>query len=259
MVNFSFSLITFEYFLLILVRIASFVFVAPFFSLPNTPGRVKIGFSVFVSLLLFGVLPESTVDYVDVIGFATVVIKEGITGLLIGYAANICNSIVLLSGNVIDLNIGLSMATEYDPITQTSSPITGNLYNYLVLLLLLVSGMDHYVFQAIVDSFTLIPVNGQIFRWDGLLQAMISFMRDSMVIGFRIALPVFACIMILNCILGIMAKIAPQMNMFSVGMQLKILVGFAILFLTIQLLPYVSELIFDEMKRMVVAIAEGMY
>ena len=175
MVNYSFSLLTFEYFLLVLVRITSFVFSAPFFSMSNTPGRVKIGFSVFVSILLIGVLPESTIEYGGVIEYATIVVKEGITGLLIGFGANICNSIVLFAGNIMDLNMGLSMATEYDPVSKTNSPITGNFYNYLVMLLLMSSGMYQYILQAIVDSFTLIPVNGQNFMWDSLLQTMVSY------------------------------------------------------------------------------------
>lgn len=258
MVNYSFSLVTFEYFLLILVRISSFVFVAPFFSTSNTPGRVKIGLSLFVSMLLFGILPEAGLTYTGVIEYAIIVIKEGITGLLIGFGANICNSIVLLSGNIIDLNMGLSMATEYDPITRTQAPISGNLYNYLIMLLLLSSGMDRYLLQAITESFTLIPVNGQVFQWDGLLGGMMQYMTDSMILGFRIALPVFAVIMILNCILGIMAKVAPQMNMFAVGIQLKVLVGMAVMFLTVQLLPYVSDFITTEMRRMVVSMVEGL-
>lgn len=259
MVDYTFSLLAFEYFLLILVRITSFVFVAPFFSLPNAPGRVKIGFSFFVALLVFGLVPEPQVAYDDVIGYAIIVLKEGITGLLIGFAANICNSIVLLAGNIIDMNMGLSMATEYDPITRTNAPITGNFYNYMVLMLLLVSGMHRYVLTAIVESFQLIPVNGQLFQWDSLMEGMLEYMGQSMILGFRIALPVFACIMILNCILGVMAKVAPQMNMFSVGMQLKILTGMVVLLLTIQLLPYVADFIYTEMKRMIVTMIEGMY
>ena len=65
--------------------------------------------------------------------------------------------------------------------------------------------------------------------------------------------------MVLNCVLGIMAKVAPQMNMFSVGMQLKVLVGFIVLFLTVFLLPSVADYIFSEIKTMVKLIAEGMY
>ena len=84
-------------------------------------------------------------------------------------------------------------------------------------------------------------------------------MGDMFIIGFRIFLPFFACIMILNCILGIMAKVAPQMNMFSVGMQLKLLVGFAVMFFTVFLLPGVANFIYKEIKTMVVMIIEGLY
>ena len=84
-------------------------------------------------------------------------------------------------------------------------------------------------------------------------------MADSFVIAFRIVLPVFACMMILNCILGIMAKVAPQMNMFAVGMQLKVLLGLVVMFLTIGLLMNVSNFIFDEMRRTIVSMIKGMY
>ncbi|MDE7063484.1 MAG: flagellar biosynthetic protein FliR [Lachnospiraceae bacterium] len=259
MVNYSFSLISFEYFLLILVRVASFVSVAPFFSTPNTPGRVKVGFSLFTSILLLAVLPVPERAYTGVIGYAIIIVQEGITGLLIGFGANICNSIVLLAGNIIDLNIGLSMATEFDPITRTQAPIAGTLYNYLVLLLLMSSGMERYLLRAVADSFELIPVNGQVFHWDSLLVGMLEYMANAMILGFRIALPVFAVIMILNCLLGIMAKVAPQMNMFAVGIQMKLLVGLAVIFLTFRLLPYVADFIMTEMRSMVVSMVEGLY
>lgn len=259
MVNLSFSLITFEYFLMILVRVATFVFVAPFFGMTNTPFRVKIGFSVFVSLLLFQILPKTGLDYQDVFGFAAIIVKEGITGLLIGFAASICNSIILLAGNMIDMEIGLSMATTFDPMTNSQVNITGNLYNYFILMLLIVTDMHHYILRAVVDSYQLIPIAGQNFDWEHLFTSFLAFVTDLFVIAFRIILPIFVVSMILNAILGIMAKVAPQMNMFAIGMQLKLLVGFVILFLTIRMLPNISNFIFEEMKRMIVSFIEGMY
>ena len=72
-------------------------------------------------------------------------------------------------------------------------------------------------------------------------------------------MPVFACIMILNSVLGIMAKLSPQMNMFAVGMQLKIIIGLIILGITVILLPAVANYIFTEMKVMIVTMIKGMY
>ncbi len=260
MVNYEFSLYTFEYFLMILVRVASFVFIAPFFGMNNTPNRVKIGLSVFTSIILYQVLmPKNPLEYSGVIEFAIIVLKEGITGLLIGFAANICNSIVLLSGKIIDMEIGLAMMDIFDPSSNQQVAITGQFYNYLIMMLLIVTNMHHYILRALIDSFQVVPVNGAVFQWDHLLETMITYMADLMVIGFRIVLPVFAVSMILNCILGVMAKVAPQMNMFAVGIQLKILLGFTIMFLTISLLPSISNAVFREMKKMIVSIIEGMY
>lgn len=242
-----------------MVRISCFVSVAPFFGTSNTPARVKIGLSVLVSLLIYGIVDKTAIEYTGVMGYAVIVLKEGITGLLIGFAANICNSIILFAGNIIDMDIGLSMATEFDPTMNSQVTITGNLYNYFILLLLVVTDMHHVILRAVVDSFTVIPVNGQIFDWNSLAGSMVTFMTDLFVIAFRIFLPIFACMMILNCILGIMAKVAPQMNMFAVGMQMKVLLGIVILFLTVTLLPGIADFIFTEMRRMMVSVIEGMY
>ena len=103
MVNFTFTLDNFEYFLLILVRITCFVYVAPLLGQTGIPNQVKIGLSFFTSILLYSVVARPEFSYESVVGYAVVVLKEGITGLLIGFAANICNSIVLFAGTVIDM------------------------------------------------------------------------------------------------------------------------------------------------------------
>ena len=259
MLEYTFSLANFEILILILVRISCFVYIAPFFGTKNAPSQAKIGFSFFVALLVYGFVDKTAIEYTGLIGYAIIVLKEGITGLLMGFAANICNSIILFAGNIIDMDIGLSMAQEFDPMTNSQVTITGNLYQYLLLLMMVVTNMHHYVLRALIDSYQVIPVNGQVFQWDSLAESMTTYMADSFVIAFRIVLPVFACMMILNCILGIMAKVAPQMNMFAVGMQMKVLLGLTVLFLTVMMLPGISDFVFKEMKRMIVSMIEGMY
>lgn len=69
------------------------------------------------------------------------------------------------------------------------------------------------------------------------------------IIGFRIALPVFACSFLVNIVLGIMTKIAPQIHMFSVGMQLKILAGLFVMFITVAALPNIANYLLDQMKE----------
>lgn len=259
MFNATFSLQTFEYFLLILVRIAACIFAAPFFNTRGIPIRVKVGAAGCIAIMLTGVLPEQNLAYTGIMEYGIIVIKEGITGLLIGYSASICNSIVLFAGRLMDMQIGLSMAQEYNPMTQMNESITGNLYNYSIMLMLLASNMYQYVIRAVCDSYQLIPINQQIFQWDYLLTGFTSFMSSLLILGFRITLPVFACMMIVNCILGIMAKVAPQMNMFAVGMQIKVLIGLTVLFLALSLIGGVADFVAQEMKRIVVYMIKGMY
>ena len=89
--------------------------------------------------------------------------------------------------------------------------------------------MYQFILKALVETFSLIPIGGATFRYDRIVTALIEFMSDYVIISFRIFLPVFASMLLLNAILGILAKVAPQLNMFSVGIQIKILMGTMVL------------------------------
>ena len=88
---------------------------------------------------------------------------------------------------------------------------------------------------------------------------VLDFMSDYFIIGFRIALPVFAATLLLNCVLAILAKVSPQMNMFVVGMQLKIFVGIFVILVTIFMLPDIAKFIQDEIKYVLAQLVKSMY
>lgn len=225
----------------------------------NTPARVRIGLSFFIALLLYESLtPADAVVYHTVMGYAVLVMKEAATGLIIGFGTNICTAIVNFAGTVVDMETGLSMATLMDPATRETTSITGVFYQYIVMMLLIATGMYRYLLGALADTFSVIPINGAIFRTDMLLTSMVQFMGEYILIGFRICLPVFCVTLLLNAVLGVLAKVSPQMNMFAVGIQFKILVGLSVLFLTAGMLPGAAEMIFREMKKMIVSFMGGM-
>lgn len=259
MIEYSFSLDELEYFLLILVRITCFISVAPFFGMNNTPTRVKIGLGFFISLLLYHTsVPHTALSYQTVWAYGVIVMKEALTGLFIGFGAQLCTTIVIFAGMIIDMDIGLSMVSMMDPTTKENSSISGMYLQYMTMLMLLVSGMYQFLLRAVADAYELIPVNGAVFHTEKLLASLIQFLTEYVVIGFRICLPVFAVIMVLNVVLGVLAKIAPQINMFTVGIQLKILVGFMVLFFTTAMLPGVADFIFRQIRVMVTRMVEGM-
>lgn len=259
MINYPFTFEDLEYFLLVFARISAFVFVAPFFSMANTPRRFRAGFSVIVSVLLFSTLTDHSVPaYSTVLGYSILVLKETITGLLIGLGANICMPIVHFAGKIADMEIGLSMVQIFDPQTRDSTGFTGSFYQYIVMLIMLVTNMHYFFLRAIVETFSLIPIGGAKFSSEKIMTTIVQFMTDFITISFRLCLPVVAAMLLLNAVLGVLAKTAPQVNMFSVGIQIKILVGLSILFLTIGTIPSASEFIFKEMRIMVTAMVESL-
>jgi flagellar biosynthetic protein FliR len=236
-----------------------FVFIAPFFSMNNTPARVRVGISMFTAILLYGVLtPAPALVYDTLLGYTGMVLKEAVTGLLLGFGSNVCMSIVNFAGSIVDMETGLSMVSLMDPTNNQYTSISGVLYQYTFMLMLLVTGMYRYLLGALADSFLLIPVNGAIFHIDYLLISVVQFLGDYIVIGFRICLPVFCVSILLNAVLGVLAKVAPQMNMFVIGIQLKVLTGLGILFITAGMLPSAADFVFQQMKQLVVTFVEGM-
>jgi flagellar biosynthetic protein FliR len=245
----TFSIIQFEVFLLILVRITGFMFTAPFFSLGNVPGRVKAGLALFMTVILFYSTSYTAPEYSGVIGFSLIITSEALAGAIMGFFANIAYQILAFAGQMIDMDIGFSMVNQFDPVSNIQTTITANLYGYLVLLIMMVTGLHHHFLRAIIDSFRVIEL-GSVHINSQIYQLMAKFITDYFVIGFRIIIPVFASILVVNTILAILSKIAPQMNMFVIGMQLKVFVGLLVLALIIELIPSVADFIFKEMFTM---------
>lgn len=245
----TFSMNQLEVFLLILVRITAFIYVAPFFNLRNIPQKVKVGFSLFFSIIIFQSIPITNLEYGSVIDLASIIITEALVGVIIGFFTNISYYILSFAGNFIDIEIGFSMVNELDPVSNLRTTITANYYSYMVMLMMLITNLHHYIIIAFSDVFKIIPVGAGVIK-PNLYILMTSFIKDYFIIGFRIVLPIFAAILVVSVVLAILAKIAPQMNMFVIGLQLKVFVGLIVLIALTSFIPVVSEYIFNEMIHM---------
>jgi flagellar biosynthetic protein FliR len=257
MIEYEVALDQLEIFLLILMRMASFVYAAPFFNTTGVPQRTKIGFSFALSILVYSMNMDMVVSYSGVIEYAVLVVKEVAVGILLGAVTSFCVQIIMLSGKIIDMDIGISMAQIYDPTTKLQVGIMGNLYYYLLLLMLIVSGLYRYLVSAIVETYNAVPI-GQVKFSTTIYTDILKFLAEYFVIGFRIALPVFAVMLLVNCVLAILAKVAPQMNMFVIGIQLKLCIGVIVIYFTISMLPAVSNFIYEEIVQIFASLVRGM-
>ncbi len=257
MITFNIALDQFELFILILMRMASFVFAAPFFNTANTPKRLRVGLAFFLSIIVYTLHPDMNVEYNGLIEYAGLVVIESVVGILLGAMASFCVQIIQFAGKLVDMDIGISMAQIMDPTTKVQVGIMGNFYYYMLMLLLIVSGLHQYLIAAIIETYNVIPIGGVKFGMS-VYTTVLNFMSDYFVIGFRIELPIFAATLLLNCILAIIARVAPQMNMFVVGMQLKIFVGIFVILFTIVMLPSVSNFIYNEIQTVMASLVRGM-
>ena len=105
MFNYEIALNYWEFFLLILVRIASFVYTAPFFNISSVPQKVKISISIFISILIFMITPDRTIEYTGLLDYAILIIKESVVGLLLGFVCNVCIQAITFAGHIIDTDI----------------------------------------------------------------------------------------------------------------------------------------------------------
>ncbi|MBQ3913174.1 MAG: flagellar biosynthetic protein FliR [Lachnospiraceae bacterium] len=235
-----------EFFLIIVVRMSGFIFTAPFFGLRNVPLRIKTGLTLAMAVVMFYVLPYEPLEYAGVIGFALLIVEETLCGLILGFVANICYQILAFSGQLLDMEIGFSMVNEMDPVTSAQVTVSGNLYSYAVMLMLMITYMHHFLLDALIDSYALVPI-GKVAINPMIYTVVVKLVGEYFVLGFRIVLPVFAAMLIVNSVLAILARVAPQLSMFVIGIQLKVFVGLAVMVVMIKMIPGIASLIFDKM------------
>ncbi len=242
----SFTLNNLEFLLAVLARITGFIFTAPIFSLRNVPQRVKVLLSIAFSIIVFSATEYKALEYTGIIGYTAVIVKEAISGMILGLFATLATHILSMAGQMMDMEIGFSNIHEFDPSRNLNITISSTFFSYGVTMMLLVTDMHLFILKAVIDSFEVIPVGG-IKLSGNIFSVFLIYIVDYMSLAFRIVLPVFASILIVNTILAILAKVAPQMNMFVIGFQLKIFVGLTVLIIIMMFLPSISDFIFNKM------------
>ena len=255
--SFTISTLTLEAFLLVFVRCGCFMAIAPIFGHNSINTRMRISISFFVALILFQVTDVSLPEYSNVLGYSMLVLQEALVGLLLGFVSGLSIKALSIAGEFIDREIGFSMATVFDA-QHGMVTISGDFYDKIVCLVILITNLHYFILTAAAQSFVVVPVGHVVLNPGVIYTSMIEFMIQIFVIGFRIAMPVFLGATILNVILGVLAKSSPQMNMFAIGMQLKVFVGLTLLSICVMFVPNIANYVMERMRDMINVILGGM-
>lgn len=176
-----------------------FYFIAPFFGMNNTPKRVKLHW-VFL-YLIYCIRSLRLICMLHIIQHLVMqsILWKKQQWTFDRIRGNMCMMIMTFAGRMIDTDIGLSMASQYDRMTQDTTTITGQLYQHALLLMLVISGMYQFILKALVETFTLIPIGAAIFRYDRIVTALIEF-RVIMSSSVSVFFFLFSCIdVIIKC------------------------------------------------------------
>lgn len=236
----------YQIFLLILVRMTGLFLITPVFSRNNMPNEFKIGFSFFCSVILINVINVEATTFLpaELILFS---IKELFVGMIMGFISYLFFSTLYLAGQIIDMQIGFGMVNVLDPQSNMQVPIIGSFYYIISTLMFLIFDGHHVLLEALIKSYDYIPI-GQFRFTDSIVNQLIRILNHTFIYSFKICGPILAAIFLADILLGVLAKTMPQMNVFIVGMPLKIFVGIAILIITMPLFAAVLQNIFSDMN-----------
>lgn len=250
--DYDFSLL-----LLIFMRMSGCVLFNPIFGRKNIPALAKAAITVMLTLFTY-----MTIDPVEVVAptfiiMAVLALKELLIGFIIGFIINLFLSTVIVAGDLMDMQIGLSMSKIYDPASNVSMPVSASLINVMMMVTFFLSNghltlMKVFTYSAEIIQFGTFSINPQIY-------ANIALMFQTILIyAMKMAMPVLAAEVITEMAVGLMMKAVPQVNIFAVNIQLKVLLGFIMLFLLVPPFAYFTDrlfsLMFENINQVLLAI-----
>lgn len=212
-------------FFMVLGRLSGLFLIAPIFANRQLPGRLKILILILLAAAMSSFVPINlAVSLNNPVIFIAAFAAEVFIGFAIGFVAYVFFAAVQLAGQLMDTQMGFGIVNVMDPLSGLQIPLMGN-FNYLMALMIYL-GMDghHYLLQAVAQSYQVIPVLGANFS-RGFIDIIVSVTAYMVVIAVKIAAPIVMAVLITDISMGYISRTVPQMNVFMVGLPLKILVG----------------------------------
>ncbi len=215
-------------FSLILMRMSGCIVFNPILGRKNIPAVVKSGFIMILTLVVYGITPPIMVDMGNVIGYAVLLLKEFAVGMVLGMVFNFLTGAIIFAGSIMDYQMGMSMATIFDAQSNSNATVTANLLNYMFALCFLTTDAHLAVLRIFMTSAEIVPY-GSISLGPEVASAALTFFCEFITLIFRLAMPMLVIQILVECGVGILMKTIPQINVFVVNIQIKMLVGFIVL------------------------------
>jgi flagellar biosynthesis protein FliR len=223
-----------------LIRIAALVGVAPVFGARTIPLRIKLLFSIMLTLVIAPVIPP--VPVVDPISGAAVLIvmNQILIGVAMGLALQLVFAMFVIGGQIIAFQMGLGFASMVDPASGTQVPVISQFYVILLTLVFLALDGHLTVIGVVAESFSALPIGVNGLNNDGIW-ALVTWGGKMYAGAVQIALPAIASLLLINLTFGVVTRSAPQFNIFSIGFPITMVAGFFVMLATlVAILPQIK-------------------
>ncbi|MFH0918892.1 MAG: flagellar biosynthetic protein FliR [Fibrobacterota bacterium] len=217
-------------FLMAFVRITSMIAVLPILGSRGTPVTVKLGLSVILTMILFPLLAVRVLEIpTGLFSFSVLVAKELFIGITMGFAASLIFAILQYGSYIMDQEMSFTFAETFDPMTETSTTPIAQLNAVIFSVMFLILGGHRLLIMAMANAFEIIPLGSVRFNAGPIAWQMTRMTGAIFNVGLAFAAPVVVTLIITTAVLGIIARTAPQLNIFIVGLPLRIGLGFLLI------------------------------
>jgi len=213
-----------QLFFLALTRVLAIVVQIPVFGSEIVPNQMKVGLGVLLTIIIIPWNPlPADAAYVPWLAFAGLVLREMIIGLLAGFAAALTFGAFQITGKLIDMSSGFGAGQVFNPAMSEAGGTLDQFFILVVTLYFLLTNGHHVFLLGLRDTFTLLPINQPLPELNP--EALLKISSGLITSGVQMALPVVGALFMTDLTLGLLAKVAPQINVFFLGLPIKVWVG----------------------------------
>ena len=227
-------------FLFVSARVGGFILFNPILGRSNIPAAFRTGMTLVLSVFVASVSAQQVPAPSGTVELCVRLLLELAVGFLLGMAVNFFFYIPQMAGSMIDTQMGMTMNQMYDPGSSANMSVTGQMLNTLMLLLFFAAGGHLTLLRLFLTSQEVVPL-GMVSIGLPAYNLMLELFVECTVLAVKLCMPILAAELIAQVGMGVLMKVIPQINVFAINIELKVIVGLALLFILI--IPFSEFLI----------------
>jgi len=236
-------------FILPLFRVTAVLMTMPVFGTTLVPARVRLYFALAITVVIVPGLPPMPEVHALDLSALLLIAEQIIIGALFGLSLQLFFQIFVIAGQIVAIQMGMAFASMVDPANGVNVAVIGQFLTMLVTLLFLAINGHLVVFEVLTESFTTLPVGSGLLVnhfWD--LVGRLSWVLGA---ALLLVLPAITALLVVNIAFGVMTRAAPQLNIFSIGFPLTLVLGLGIFWISLaDILPHYHALASEALQWM---------